>query len=382
MNAAARIDETLAAAEARRATHAPAVLASSFGAEDMVLIDLIARHALPIRIFTLDTGRLPEETHALIDRTRERYGLPIDIYTPDARALQALRARERRQRVLPQRRVAQGVLRRAQDRAARPRAGGQGRLDHRPAPRAVGDAQRRRRRGIRCRARPAEVQSARRLERRRRLELPPHARRALQRAARSRLSQHRLRALHARGRAGRGHPRRPLVVGAPRAQGMRPASPPRCASRPRTRTPSQNRCIHESGRARSQPRARAVAGQAARRVGAGRRRPPRLARIRGDPHPARGRRPVPAIPPCSSPAARIRWCCCGSRKRRFAPGRFPVPAAARRHRPQLSRGHRLSRPARRRARRAADRALGRGFDRLRPRRAEDAATRAATRTSR
>ena len=71
------------------ARHAPAVLASSFGAEDMVLIDLIARHALPIRIFTLDTGRLPEETLALIDRTRERYGLPIDIYTPDTRALEA-----------------------------------------------------------------------------------------------------------------------------------------------------------------------------------------------------------------------------------------------------------------------------------------------------
>ena len=65
------------------------MFASSFGAEDMVVIDLIARHALPIRIFTLDTGRLPEETHALIDRTRERYGLPIDVYTPDTRRLQA-----------------------------------------------------------------------------------------------------------------------------------------------------------------------------------------------------------------------------------------------------------------------------------------------------
>ena len=68
--------------------HPPAVFASSFGAEDMVVIDLIARHALPIRIFTLDTGRLPDETHALIDRTRERYGLPIDIYAPDTRLLQ------------------------------------------------------------------------------------------------------------------------------------------------------------------------------------------------------------------------------------------------------------------------------------------------------
>ena len=84
----ARTEETLALLKRISARHAPAVLASSFGAEDMVLTDLIGRHALQIRIFTLDTGRLPEETHALIDRTRERYGLPVDLYTPDARALQ------------------------------------------------------------------------------------------------------------------------------------------------------------------------------------------------------------------------------------------------------------------------------------------------------
>ena len=71
------------------ARHVPAVFASSFGAEDMVVIDLIAKRALPVRIFTLDTGRLPEETHALIDRARKQYGLPIDIYVPDTRRLQA-----------------------------------------------------------------------------------------------------------------------------------------------------------------------------------------------------------------------------------------------------------------------------------------------------
>ena len=64
--------------------HAPAVFASSFGAEDMVLLDIIAQHATSIGVFTLDTGRLPEETLALIDRARDRYGLPIDVYFPDA----------------------------------------------------------------------------------------------------------------------------------------------------------------------------------------------------------------------------------------------------------------------------------------------------------
>jgi phosphoadenosine phosphosulfate reductase len=85
---AARVDAVVARLREVAAKHAPAVFASSFGAEDMVIIDLIAKHELRIRVFTLDTGRLPEETHALIDRVRERYGLPIDIYTPDERLLQ------------------------------------------------------------------------------------------------------------------------------------------------------------------------------------------------------------------------------------------------------------------------------------------------------
>jgi phosphoadenosine phosphosulfate reductase len=70
------------------ADHAPAVLASSFGAEDMVLVDLIARNRLPIGIFTLDTGRLPAETHDLIDRVRETYGIAIDVFVPEAAALE------------------------------------------------------------------------------------------------------------------------------------------------------------------------------------------------------------------------------------------------------------------------------------------------------
>jgi phosphoadenosine phosphosulfate reductase len=83
-----RIEQALSTLRHVATKHAPAVFASSFGAEDMVLIDLMARHRLPIRIFTLDTGRLPEESHSLIERTRERYGLPIDVYTPDTRELQ------------------------------------------------------------------------------------------------------------------------------------------------------------------------------------------------------------------------------------------------------------------------------------------------------
>ena len=62
--------------------HSPTALASSFGAEDMVVLDLIARDGLAIDIFTLDTGRLPKQTHDLIAEVRRRYGLDIEIFTP------------------------------------------------------------------------------------------------------------------------------------------------------------------------------------------------------------------------------------------------------------------------------------------------------------
>lgn len=56
----------------------------SFGAEGMVLIDLICRHTAGIRIVTLDTGRLPQATHDLIDACRKHYGIAIEMLYPDA----------------------------------------------------------------------------------------------------------------------------------------------------------------------------------------------------------------------------------------------------------------------------------------------------------
>ena len=58
-------------------------LASSFGMEDMVLIDMIAKLKGSLTIFTLDTGRLHEETYELMDRVRSKYGLEIKTYFPD-----------------------------------------------------------------------------------------------------------------------------------------------------------------------------------------------------------------------------------------------------------------------------------------------------------
>lgn len=68
--------------------HAPAALASSFGAEDVVLIDLIATHGIPIEVFTLDTGRLPEETHVLMDSVRRRYAIALTVYAPNTLRLE------------------------------------------------------------------------------------------------------------------------------------------------------------------------------------------------------------------------------------------------------------------------------------------------------
>jgi len=70
--------------------YAPAVFASSLGAEDMVLTDLIAQHHPGIAIFTLDTGRLPEATHKLLAEVTARYNIEIKVYYPAAAALESL----------------------------------------------------------------------------------------------------------------------------------------------------------------------------------------------------------------------------------------------------------------------------------------------------
>lgn len=71
------------------AVHYPATFASSFGAEDMVILDLLSKLKLDVEVFTLDTGRLHEETHQLIKQARQRYSRPIRIMSPDAAELEA-----------------------------------------------------------------------------------------------------------------------------------------------------------------------------------------------------------------------------------------------------------------------------------------------------
>lgn len=66
----------------------PATFANSFGAEDMVLMDLICRHKVGIEIFSLDTGRLNDETYEVMHRAKEHYNAHIQFYFPQTETAQ------------------------------------------------------------------------------------------------------------------------------------------------------------------------------------------------------------------------------------------------------------------------------------------------------
>jgi phosphoadenosine phosphosulfate reductase len=70
--------------------HGRLVYANSLGCEAMVLTDIIASHLPEIDIFSVDTGRLPEETYELLARLEGRYGPRIRLVHPDPKALQSL----------------------------------------------------------------------------------------------------------------------------------------------------------------------------------------------------------------------------------------------------------------------------------------------------
>ena len=67
--------------------HAPAALASSLSAEDMVITDAILRHGLGIEIFTLDTQRLHADTLNVIAAIRKRYGYDMRVFRPEPEAV-------------------------------------------------------------------------------------------------------------------------------------------------------------------------------------------------------------------------------------------------------------------------------------------------------
>lgn len=69
-------------------------LATSFGAEDQVLIDLLLHQNPKAKIFTLDTGRLTEETYTVMEQTTKKYGIKIDVYFPNTADVELLYQRQ------------------------------------------------------------------------------------------------------------------------------------------------------------------------------------------------------------------------------------------------------------------------------------------------
>ena len=58
-------------------------IVTSFQKEGMVLVDMAARMGSAVRVITLDTGRLPAETHAMIADVEARYGIAVERIAPD-----------------------------------------------------------------------------------------------------------------------------------------------------------------------------------------------------------------------------------------------------------------------------------------------------------
>lgn len=67
-----------------------AAFSTSFSIEDQVITHLLSEIKKDVKIFTLDTGRLPYETYNLIDKTREHFNVKIDIYFPDTVAVEEM----------------------------------------------------------------------------------------------------------------------------------------------------------------------------------------------------------------------------------------------------------------------------------------------------
>ena len=65
-------------------------IATSFQKEGMVILDMALRISPKVRVFTLDTGRLPEETYRMIEILRQRYGVHIETVFPDRADIEQL----------------------------------------------------------------------------------------------------------------------------------------------------------------------------------------------------------------------------------------------------------------------------------------------------
>lgn len=84
----AKVDVAIEVLKKIESEFSPAAFANSFGAEDMVIFDLIDKSAKGIEVFSLDTGRLNGETYELMHQAQAQYEQPINFYFPKSEGTQ------------------------------------------------------------------------------------------------------------------------------------------------------------------------------------------------------------------------------------------------------------------------------------------------------
>ena len=70
--------------------HPKIAKASSFGAEDAAITDMMIKVNPEFRFFTLDTGRLPQATYDIMDDVRKKYGIKFEVLFPDTIEVQQM----------------------------------------------------------------------------------------------------------------------------------------------------------------------------------------------------------------------------------------------------------------------------------------------------
>ena len=70
--------------------HPNVAKASSFGAEDAAVVDMMIKINPKFRFFTLDTGRLPQETYDVKDEMRKKYNITLEVLFPDTNEVEEM----------------------------------------------------------------------------------------------------------------------------------------------------------------------------------------------------------------------------------------------------------------------------------------------------
>src|ERR687896_198106 len=61
-----------------------------FQADGMAILDMAWRINPQVRVFTIDTGRLPQETYDVMEEVRQRYGIEVEVCFPEAQQVEAM----------------------------------------------------------------------------------------------------------------------------------------------------------------------------------------------------------------------------------------------------------------------------------------------------